>query len=81
MSVAVVLILSIYHIEKFLSNLEWRQPERVPTILDSEKAHEKAVHSKNNRCPDNGGDLLGASVFYSRNFKTQRDGSEREDGI
>lgn len=60
---------------------EWWQPKWITAILDSEDAHEEAVHAKHNTSPDNTGNLLRSGVFHTRNLQAQRDSGKGQDSV
>ena len=56
-----------------IQNLEWRQPKGISTVLDSEDAHQEAVHAKNDRRPDDDCRLLSLGVLDPWNPERQID--------
>lgn len=62
-------------------SLEWRQPERIPSVLDSEDSHQEAIHTKQHSGPDNDCHLLGPGVFDAGDTKGQVDCAKCKKGI
>jgi hypothetical protein len=59
-----------------ISGLEGRQPERIASVLDFEHAEKEAVHSQDDRTPDEYGNLLSLWILHPRYFQSQGDGRE-----
>lgn len=60
---------------------EWRQVERVATVLLLEQAHEETKGNEQDAVPYPDGNLLTARVLDARHLHAQADGAESQDGI
>lgn len=56
--------------------LEWRQPERISTVLHAEDAQQEAVHDKDDAAPSKHGNLLYLRVLYPWHIEGQGNGRE-----
>lgn len=61
--------------------LEWRQPERVPSVLDPEHAEQEAVHAQNHKSPDHHSDLLSSRVGHTWDLEREADGCKGQDAV
>jgi hypothetical protein len=71
-----------YGFETAPKNLrERRQPEWVPTILDSEDTEQETVHNEDDGTPDENSNLLGSGICYAWYLQCQRDGCKGQKSI
>jgi len=88
-SMVQILLIFIHHhwnpchgFETAPNNLrERRQPEWVPTILDSEDTEQETVHNEDDDTPDENSNLLGSGICYAWYFECQRDGCKGQKSI
>jgi hypothetical protein len=88
-SMVQILFIFIHHhwnpchgFEKAPKNLrERRQPEWVPTILDSEDTEQETVHDEDDGTPDENSNLLGSGISYAGYLECQRDGCKRQKSV
>ena len=60
---------------------ERRQPEWVPTILDSKDTEQETVHNEDDGTPDENSNLLGSGICYAWYLECQRDGCKGQKSI
>jgi len=60
---------------------DWREVERIATVLLSEESEQEAECTQQHSVPDKNTSLLLGGISYARHLHSQRDGAEGEHGI